>query len=258
METVTTLGRETAYVRWDRGGDGPGLLCVHGSGGVHAVWSGQQRLADRYPVTALDLSGHGDSEDVFATPGYTTLSAYADDVLSVAAATDSRILIGNSLGGAIVLHIALERDFEPDAIVLTGTSARMGVLEDLLQWFETDFERAISFLHDDNGLFYADSGLRERSAETMRTCGQAVVSRDFQTCHEFDIRSRLEEIDVPTLVVAGEHDKLTPPGYQEQLAEGIPGAQFVSIPEAGHLPQCERPGAFNEAVASFLDSVSSV
>ncbi len=257
MNTVRTLGRETAYTRWDRGGEGPGLMCVHGSGGTHDVWSAQQQLADRFPVTALDLSGHGDSEDVLATPGYTTLSAYADDVLSVASATDSRILVGHSLGGAVCCHIALERAFDPDALILTGTAARMGVLEDLLTWFKSDFERAIRFLHDDNGLFYdADDSLREQSASLMRSCGQPVVSRDFLTCHRFDIRDQLEEIDVPTLVIAGEHDKLTPPGYQQQLAEGLQNAEFLSIPEAGHLPQLERPAAFNEIVAAFLERES--
>ncbi len=66
METASVdhHGRETAYRYRDAGGEGPTLLCVHGSGGAHGVWRGQFRLADDYPVAALDLSGHGDSDDV--------------------------------------------------------------------------------------------------------------------------------------------------------------------------------------------------
>jgi len=84
MEQVSHHGRETAYRRWARTEDGPGVLCVHGSGGDGAVWKSQARLADRTPVTALDLGGHGESEGFAAEAGYETLSAYADDVVAVA------------------------------------------------------------------------------------------------------------------------------------------------------------------------------
>ena len=60
---------------------------------------------DRFPVAALDLSGHGESDDVDAEPGYTALSAYVDDVLAVAEAVDADVLVGNSLGGAVLLGV---------------------------------------------------------------------------------------------------------------------------------------------------------
>ena len=141
METVTHRGRETAYRRSDRGGDGAPLLCVHGSGGNKGVWKSQFRLADDRPVVAMDLSSHGDSDDIDAEEGYSTLSAYADDVIAVAEATDAAVLVGNSLGGAVVMHVALERDFDPEALVLAGTGARLSVNEDLLGWLADDFDQ---------------------------------------------------------------------------------------------------------------------
>ncbi|WP_137288369.1 alpha/beta fold hydrolase [Natronorubrum halophilum] len=256
MKTVTHHGRDTAYEVADRGGDGPPICFVHGSGGSHDVWKAQHELADRHPIVTLDLSGHGDSEDVDASPGYTTLSAYADDVLAVADETDSRILVGNSLGGAVVLHILLKRSFDPAAAILLGTGARLGVLDDLLEWLETDFERAVEFLHGPDRLFHdPDPDLREESITQLRETGRAVTRRDFLTCHEFDVRDELPSIDTPALAAYGEYDQLTPPWYHEYLAEEIDDAWLAEFEDAAHLAMLEQPTAFNAAVSEFLDIV---
>ncbi|ADJ14862.1 alpha/beta fold hydrolase [Halalkalicoccus jeotgali] len=253
METVSHHGRETAYEHRDRGGGGRGILCIHGSGGSRDVWKSQARLADDRPVIALDLSGHGESGDIASEAGFSTLSAYADDVIAVARETDARVLVGNSLGGAVALHIALYREFDPEALVLVGTGARLAVLEDLLAWLAEDFERAIDFLHEPGHLFYdADDALVALSRGAMDECGRRVVERDFRSCHTFDVRDDLDGIAVPTLAVCGEHDRLTPPAYHEYLAEEIPDGEFETIPEAAHLAMLERPGAFNERVSAFL------
>ncbi|MCH7659625.1 MAG: alpha/beta hydrolase [Euryarchaeota archaeon] len=254
METVFHHGRETAYEAHDRGGEGVTMLCVHGSGGSSEVWKSQARLADERPVVALDLSGHGESEDINAEAGFGALSAYADDVIAVAEETDSNILVGNSLGGAIVLHIALYREFEPDALVLTGTGAKLAVLEDLLAWLSEDFERAIEFLHEPEHLFYDENDeLLALSRKSMEECGRAVVERDFRSCHTFDVRGELGDIDVPTLAVCGEHDRLTPPEYHEYLASEIPDCELVAIDGAAHMVMLEQSEAFNERVSDFLD-----
>lgn len=257
METVTHHGRETAYELADRGGEGPTICCVHGSGGSHDAWKSQHRLADRYPIVTVDLSGHGESEDIDADSGYGTLSAYADDVIAVAEATDTRVLVGNSLGGAVVMHVLLEREFDPEAAVLTGTGARLGVLQDLLDWLENDFDRAVEFLHDSDRLFHdPDPELRERSIDQMYECGRAVTQRDFLTCHEFDVREEVSAIDVPTLVVYGEHDQLTPPWFHEFLADEIDDGRLVGIDDAAHMAMLEQPRTFNDALAAFVDDAA--
>ncbi len=253
MKTVTHHGRETAYEYHDRGGEGAAMLCVHGSGGNRGVWKSQGRLADERPVVALDLSGHGDSADIDAEAGFSTLSAYADDVIAVATETGSKVLVGNSLGGAVSLHIALYREFDPDALVLAGTGARLAVLEDLLAWLEEDFESAVEFLHEPERLFYdADEELVALSRGSMRECGRHVVERDFRSCHTFDVRGELDRIDVPALAVCGEHDRLTPRQYHAFLAEEMPDCELAVIEEAAHLAMLERPEAFNATVSRFL------
>jgi pimeloyl-ACP methyl ester carboxylesterase len=259
METVTHHGRETAYRRHDRGGGGEPVLFVHGSGGSHAVWKSQARLADDRPVIAMDLSGHGESADVDAAPGYEALSAYVDDVVAVAAATDARVLCGNSLGGAVVLTLVLERD-DPDisGLILAGTGAKLAVLDDLLRWLRTDFERAVEFLQGPDRLFHdPDERLVAVSRESLAAAGQDVTHRDFRTCHEFDVRGDLDDIDLPTLAVVGEHDALTPPWYHESLAETIPNAEWTTIPDAAHLAMLEQPEAFNDAVTTFLERIAT-
>jgi 3-oxoadipate enol-lactonase len=253
METVTHNGRETAYRVSDRGGDRTPVLFVHGSGGSHGVWKGQFRLSDDRPVAALDLSGHGASEDVDADPGWPALSAYADDVLAVADAVDAGVLAGNSLGGAVVLHAAVERDVDPDAMVLVGTGARLAVLEDLLSWLDDDFERAMAFLHAPDRLFHdPDEELVALSRTAMAEAGQAVTARDFRTCHRFDVREDLGEVDAPALALTGDHDELTPPWYHEFLADELPDSEWTTLPDVAHLSMLEDPAAFNDAVASFL------
>ncbi len=259
MAFVTHRGRRTAYHHSDRGAGGAPLCLVHGSGGERGVWKSQFRLADSYPVVAPDLSGHGDSEDVAAAAGYETLSAYADDTLAaledVGHDPDDAVLVGSSMGGAVCLHLCLERDVTPRALVLAGSGARLPVMQALRDWLapDGDFDRALEFLHAPSRLFAdPEDRLRDVSAAAMRACGRAVVERDFVTCHRFDVRDRLDEVTVPALALFGEADALTPRRFHEELAAGLPDADLGVVEAAGHLAMLERPAAFNEALTHFL------
>jgi pimeloyl-ACP methyl ester carboxylesterase len=253
--TVDHHGRETAYRHADRGGDGPTLLCVHGSGGARGVWKAQHRLADEFPVAALDLGGHGDSADVAAAPGYEARSAYVDDVLAVLREVGASVLVGSSLGGAVALSLAMRRDADVDldALVLAGTGAKLTVLEDLLAWLEDDFERAVEFLHAPDRLFHdPDERCLEASRAALCAAGREVVRRDFLTCHRFDVRDRFGGIETPALAIVGEHDRLTPPWYHEYLRDELPNGELAVVEDAAHLAMLERPAAFNAAVGAFL------
>lgn len=255
MNTVSHHGRTTAY--WQAGettSDQPSVLCIHGSGGSHTIWHQQFTLADDLPIAALDLSGHGASDDIEADPGYETLSAYADDVVAVADATNATVLVGASLGGAIALWVALQRELHLNGLVLVGTGAKLSVLDDLLVWLTQDFDRALDFLHEPDRLFHdPDEPTHTDSRERMEETGRAVTERDFLTCHTFDVRERLGDVSVPTLAVVGEHDKLTPPWFHTYLADEIPGCSLVRIDGAAHLVMLEQPSAFNDVLTSFLD-----
>jgi pimeloyl-ACP methyl ester carboxylesterase len=132
------------------------------------------------------------------------------------------------------------------------------VLKDLRTWLAGEdggFERAIEFLHAPGRLLAGpapDDELRATSLAAMRACGRAVVQRDFETCHDFDLRGRLSTVTAPALALLGEHDGLTPRRFHEELVDGIDGAELAVVEDAGHLVMLERPEAFNAALREFL------
>lgn len=256
METVTHDGRETAYRIVSSDAGGRTTLYVHGSGGTHRVWGNQYaRVGPSHPAVALDLSDHGASAD-FGTDDGSAMRHYAEDVFAVATAVDADVLVGSSLGGAVVQTLVLEHDWEPDALVLVGTGARLPVFDGLREWLSTDFERAVEFLHGRDRLFHdVDPAVAEKSREQMYAVGQRVTRRDFLACDRFDVSERLGEIEVPVLAVCGEHDKLTPRSAHEQLAAGVQNGEFTFVPDAAHLAMIEQSTIFNEIVAGFLDTV---
>lgn len=259
MEAVSHHGRETAYRLTQRSESGPTALYVHGSGGTHRAWARQYGPSGpTHPAAALDLSGHGESDDVDTPAGRATLSAYADDVCAVASAVDADVLVGSSLGGAVVQHILLERDTGVSAAVLAGSGAKLTVAAQLREWLADDFEQAVEWLHEPGRLLHdTDERARERSIETMHAVGRSVTERDFLTCHTFDVRERLDEIQVPVLALVGEDDGLTPPAYHDFLASEIPQGEARILDDAGHLAMLERPTAFNDAIADFLAEVEA-
>jgi pimeloyl-ACP methyl ester carboxylesterase len=256
METVRHDGRETAYRLVRPEADGQTALYVHGSGATHGVWAHQYGPeGPTHPAVALDLSGHGESDDVDTDPGSETLSAYGCDVAAVAKAVGADVLVGNSLGGAVVQHVLLDRDCDASAAVLAGSGAKLAVLPELRAWLAEDFERAVAFLHGEDRLFHDPSERAiSRSRETMHDVGRAVTERDFLTCHAFDVRDRVGELGVPLLALVGEYDGLTPRSYHEYYAENAPDATLGVIEDAAHLAMVEQPAAFGATIRSFLGS----
>lgn len=269
VESVAHGSRETPFRGVVTDADDPVALYVHGSGGAHRLWA-HQYGPDR-PVegaAALDLAGHGEAGDVDVNVDAEAervrdgegevIDAYVDDVAAVADAIDADVLVGNSLGGVVVLRALLDNRVDPEAIVLAGTGAKLAVAEDLRTLLAEDFEQAIEVLHGDDVLFHdVDDELRRRSVATTRAVGQRVTRRDFLVCHRFDVRDRLDEIDVPALAVVGEYDSLTPVEYHEHLTQEIPVGKLAVVDDAAHLAMLERPAAFDEVVAEFCDAVLS-
>ncbi len=225
------------------------LLFVHGAGGDHTLWGQQLRdLAKDFYVAALDLNGHGRSP---ARPG-DGLAPYVEDVLAVLhALAMPTVIVGHSMGGAIALTAALQHPDDLVGLGLVGTGARLKVHPQILELCQTDFERALSLVASWAFAEGAPAELVQKAREQMRRNGQDVLYRDFASCSTFDVMNRLSEISVPTIVLCGREDKLTPVKYSEYLQQNIPKAQLRVIERAGHMVMLEQPQAVTTALQEF-------
>lgn len=247
MPTITVSQKELYFAQAGRGQ--PALLFVHGAGGDHTIWGEQLReLAKDFSVIALDLNGHGRSP---AREG-DGLQTYVEDVLAVLNAfAQPTVLVGHSMGGAIALSVALQPPKNLVGLGLVGTGARLKVHPQILELCQTDFEKAVELVISWAFAEQADPALTDKARQQMRRNGQAALYRDFLSCSTFDEMHRLSEISVPTIVICGREDKLTPVKYSEYLQQNIPNAQLQIIERAGHMVMVEQPEAVTRVLKEF-------
>lgn len=247
MPTITVSHTELYFAQAGQGQ--PALLFVHGAGGDHTIWGEQFReLAKDFSVIALDLNGHGRS---LAREG-AGLQTYVEDVLAVLEAVAMpTVVIGHSMGGAIALTVALQRPKNLIGLGLIGTGARLKVHPQILELCQTDCEKAIELVISWAFAEGVSPELVQKAREQMRRNGQAALSRDFLSCSTFDVMNRLNEISVPTVVICGREDKLTPVKYSEYLQQNIPQAQLKIVEGAGHMVMLERPHDVTSALREF-------
>ncbi len=236
----------------------PTVVLVHGAGGTSLHWPPQVRHLPGYRVCAVDLPGHGRSEGV----GEQSIAAYARRLVDWAneMGLSKAVWVGHSMGGAIVQHLAIHYPERVLALGLVGTGARLPVnpliLEGTAQ--EDTFPATVETIVKWSFAPQTDERLRQLAAQRMAETRPTVLHGDFLACDRFDVREQIEAITCPTLVLCGAEDKMTPPRYAEYLAEHIPQAQLVIVPDAGHMVMLEQPEAVAEALRKFLDTLPDV
>jgi pimeloyl-ACP methyl ester carboxylesterase len=226
------------------------LLFVHGAGGGQLTWTFQKAYFEKdFQPVLLELPGHGAS----GGEGEETVEAYADHVHAFI--KELRLprlfLVGHSMGGAITQTLALRHPEVLKAIVLVGTGARLKVLPSILEGinnFKTTVEMITRLAFSQK----ASPMLIERGIEYLMHCPPKVLLGDYTACDRFDLMDEIEKIELPTLIVCGEDDTLTPVKYSEFLHGRIRGSTLRVIPGAGHMVMLESPEAFNEALRAFI------
>ncbi len=253
MQLVQSNGKKIGYTT-GLGGIREGrktLVFVHGSGGSHLHWNYQRQYFQKsYNVVMVDLPGHGQA----GTAGEESVEAYAEHLhrLIQSLAGDAFCLFGHSLGGAIVQIFALCYPKEVEALVLVGTGARLRVKPEILTGIQARFEETVKLINEYAFSDTTSRDLIQRGVAAMLKTEPAVLYGDFASCDRFDIMDQVSEIQVPTLVVAGSNDLLTPPKYAHYLAEKITDARVEIIDHAGHMVMIEQPEEFNRRVLEFL------
>ena len=248
---LVVQGRPTRY---RQAGSGRPVLLIHGAGGSGELWGPQLAgLGDVGRLLAVDLPGHGGTSG----PGLLAVQTYADWIVAFldSARIDRAVVVGHSMGGAIAQTLALDRPERLDGLALVATGGRLRVLRRLLDAFRETPGEGRTLLQ---GLSYGAATPPDRVAVAGRVLAETpplVTLGDFLACDRFDVLDRLDRVDVPTLVVVGTEDRLTPPRFAGALAGRIPAARLVEIPGAGHFPQIEAPESVVRAIREFVVSL---
>ncbi len=253
---------DDAPIAWREAGAGEVVLFLHGLGGSRTAWEPQlAALSDCWRCVAWDQPGSGASPPL---AGAMTFPALADavvallDELEVAAAP----LVGLSFGGMVALHTALEHPERVAALALLDTSPAFG-----LDGTDPDDWRAARLEPLDRGITpgamaeevlasVAGPGIGADALAAAVAAMARVPADGLRAAVEclptHDVRARLGEVGVPTLVVVGTEDEETPPSYSRVLADAIPGARLELVDGAGHLSNLERPDEVSRLLAGFL------
>jgi 3-oxoadipate enol-lactonase len=246
---------------YDEAGEGKVLLLVHGFPADRRLWAHQvSGLSDLRRVVAVDLRGRGKSPA--PTEGGWSMTTHADDLAETieSLGVDQVDLGGISMGGYIAFAFAHRYPHLLRSLILVSTRAVADPPE-YRTGRVTTAERARRF----GTRALAGSMLSNLLAEgaSQEVQDEALVMFDDlpgDTSAEDSLSMKdrpdstpiLSSITVPTLVIEGAGEQLLPAGTAKSMAEAIPGARLVSIPNAGHFAPLENPDAVNGAIRGFL------
>jgi pimeloyl-ACP methyl ester carboxylesterase len=233
------------------------LLFLHGVGGGHHAWEDQVPYFGKlgYPSHAWDQPGYGHSPIVEPYDLEHVSASLARLIESLGG--DPVVLIGHSMGGLIAQETYVRHPNLVKAMALCFTSPAFA-------GGNSDFTR--QFLAARIGPLDQGRTMAEIAAKLIPTMGSnsklaekimAGVPPDtyrkaVKLLTTFDRRKELADIKVPTLIVAGSEDKVAPPSVMEKMAGKIPGAEYVQMPDCGHLGPMDQPEAFNAILLGFL------
>jgi 3-oxoadipate enol-lactonase len=253
--TGIAIGYEDAGVS-----DAVPIVFLHGVGSDKSVWRPQLRhfKAERRAV-AFDYPGYGESD---SAPEGTTRDDFALTIL--AAMTELGIqrahVCGLSLGGvvAIAMHHAWPKRIV--SLILADTFADHPEGQTIYERSLAGSENLRAFAESRVDVLLAqpaDPAIRSEVIETMARIEPESYSIGAKAVWLADQRERAAAIRVPTLVLCGTEDRVTPPALSNALTKLIPGAHYAAVERAGHLANLERAGEFNTLVGAFIRGVDS-
>ncbi len=253
-------------VREPRSGKAPRHTVVlsHALGCDLTMWDAlANALAIDCRVIAYDHRGHGSSD---APDAPYSMADLADDAARLLRELDTGpvVWVGLSMGGMVGQELALRHPSLVQALVLANTTsgypeAARAVWE---QRIATVREQGIEAIADAVMGRYFHDAFRAEKAGTVARFRRRLTGTDptgyVGCCNavgQVDTTGRLGQIKAPALVIAGELDQGTPVAMAHTLADGIPDARLVVLPDASHLSAIEQPAAFQQAVTGFIDGL---
>jgi pimeloyl-ACP methyl ester carboxylesterase len=234
---------------------------LHGIGSSGTSWARQiARLGDAFHCIAPDLPGYGDAADPSGEPSLETFVAFAEQRTG---GTPVHV-VGVSFGALIALAFARRRPDLVRSLVVADATLGRGALPPAEReaWLAGRFAlaadlqvRADERAREIAGPDATPDALAEIAAN-MRRARPAGYRYVAEVIARTDATPWLGEIEVPALVVCGEHDGVVGLALSRTIAERLPGSRLVTIARAGHAPHIEEPDAFAAAVRTFVAVVA--
>ena len=257
------------------------VVVLHGGRGIgdhRGDFQAFLPLADSYRLLAYDQRGCGFSS---LTPPY-TFEQFVDDLEAFRrhfCGGRRMILIGGSFGGMIALTYAVRHPHGLSRLILRGTAASHHHEAEAIENFKARLHKAtsasIGMVHkmfsdqvvDDTELrliwlalmpLYYEKFDPDAALERTRTLQlHAETHNALFAGKNYDLRAELGTIEVPTLVVVGEHDWICPASQSREMAAGIPGAQLLVVPQANHAVHIEKNAEVLQAIREFLKETAA-
>jgi 3-oxoadipate enol-lactonase len=256
---ITNNGYQIGYEEAGSGESTP-MVFLHGVGSDKSVWRPQlKHFGETRRAIAFDYPGYGESDPA---PEGTTRDDYASAIISAMneLGIDRAHVCGLSLGGVVAIAMHHADGARCASLILADTFAAHPDGEAI-------YERGMAASSDLRAMAEArvdvllaqpaDPAVRSEVVETMARIDPAAYRVGAEAVWLADQRERAHDIRVPTLVLCGTEDKVTPPALSRELTHIIPGSRYEPIEGAGHLGNLERPDAFNTLVGAFVRGVDS-
>lgn len=248
-----------AYSRWGKGNP-KRIMLVHGWTGFKEMWNEfAPMLVDKgYDVVAMDLRGHGDSGK---PEGEYSHEAFSTDLLELAKHLgwdDGYILLGQSMGGYIVMDYALRFPETLTHVIPSNTSVYLArnllskiVWKLTIRMYRKNPEKMMTKMFPK---FFMKPPSQEIMDEfikmSLKTAHHAGLSA-ISYCISRNLEPELSKVSVPTLVISSEHDQKSLRDATLQIHKLVPNSKLVDIPDTGHLPFMENAEAFLKAIVDF-------
>jgi len=245
------------------GGSGPTVLMLHGIGGGHLAFAPQvEALASAgYRAVAWDMPGYGHSAPIEPY----TFKGLAQSCIALIESLKCGevVLLGHSMGGMVAQEVVARRPELVAKLVLCGTSPSFGKPDgDWQREFiaertaPLDAGRSMAELAEVLvpqmvGPGSLPEGVR-LATHCMGLVPPATYRRALECLVTFDRRANLPQIQVPTLLVAGQYDRNAPPAMMKKMADAIPGSTYLEMKGVGHLQNLEAPDDFDGVLLDFL------
>lgn len=248
-------------------GSGRPLLLLHAFPFDHRMWAAQEPLADHFRLIVPDQRGFGGSRDA---RGPASIEQLADDAVALLDALhvdEPAVVCGCSMGGYVAQHVASRYPARVGSLVLVDTKLEADMPDaraaraDLAAAVQRIGQRIVADAMVPRLLATAaEARSLPRRAEIESLLHGMIVEQTVETivaalsalAARPDMTGAMRQVCVPTLLVVGAEDQITPPECLSRAEEIIPGARLLIVPHAGHMTPLETPAVFNAAVVEFL------